>query len=250
LERLLFNVLIRNKNFRRLILITHALAEKYQIRYKSLLGSGRITVLPDAADQVTEHAPLPSWPGRANALQVGYVGHLYHGKGMEIIALLAPKMPEVDFHVIGGLERDIIEWKKRISCNNLIFHGFIPPRQVSQYINALDICLLPNQKNVTSYSDTESKTTRNIGEFTSPLKLFEYMAHRKPIIASDLPVLREILDENCSILVPPSDIDAWVSAINSMRDMKWRTKIRDAAYEKFLCNYTWRTRAREALKGL
>ena len=41
----------------------------------------------------------------------------------------------------------------------------------------------------------------NISDFTSPLKLFEYMSHKKPIIASDLPVIREVLDEKNSILV-------------------------------------------------
>ena len=38
-----------------------------------------------------------------------------------------------------------------------------------------------------------SKNNLNISTFTSPLKLFEYMAHKKSIIASDLPVIREIL---------------------------------------------------------
>ena len=42
----------------------------------------------------------------------------------------------------------------------------------------------------------------NISDFTSPLKLFEYMSHRKPIIASDLPVIREVLNKKNSILLP------------------------------------------------
>jgi len=88
------------------------------------------------------------------------------------------------------------------------------------YINALDICLLPNQKIVVSIvgeADDKYTQERNYGDVTSPLKMFQYMAHKKPIIASDLPVLREVLNNNNAILIPPDDIDAWVKAIYKLK---------------------------------
>ena len=66
---------------------------------------------------------------------------------------------------------------------------------MSEYINSLDICLLPNQINLFL------KGVGNISSYTSPIKLFDYMSHKKAIIASDISVLREVLNEKNSILV-------------------------------------------------
>jgi glycosyltransferase involved in cell wall biosynthesis len=67
--------------------------------------------------------------------------------------------------------------------------------------------LLPNQKIVLAHGSDLSNISLNISDFTLPLKLFEYMSHKKPIIASDLPVIREVLNEKNSILVKCDDID-------------------------------------------
>ncbi|MCK7516000.1 MAG: glycosyltransferase [Desulfobacterales bacterium] len=174
--------------------------------------------------------------GRENALKVGYVGHLYKGKGMEIIEKIAPKLPDIDFHIIGGLEEDINYWKARNNYPNLIFHGFIEQGQVSKYINSLDICLLPNQKKVLVGNNI------NIGDYTSPLKMFDYMAHKKAIIASDLPVLREVLNEENAVLIAPDNVEGWIQAIEKLKDEKLREKLANKAYNDFIEKYTWEKR--------
>jgi len=77
-------------------------------------------------------------------------GHLYKGRGIEIILILAQKMPEIDFHIIGGRLKDISKYEiKAARFSNVFFHGFIEPNKVYKYRNSCDILLAPYQNRVT-----------------------------------------------------------------------------------------------------
>jgi glycosyltransferase involved in cell wall biosynthesis len=84
----------------------------------------------------------------------------------------------------------------------------------------------------------------------SPLKIFEYMSLKKPIIASDLPAIREVLDETCAVLVPPSDIKKWQEAILSMKNSSYASRLGSEAFKRFVDNYTWEKRANRVLSGI
>jgi len=172
-----------------------------------------------------------------NRLQVGYVGSFFKGNGYEILPELAKLMLEVDFHIIGGKEplltKLINQYK---SLNNIKFHGHIPHGQLIDLYYQMDIMLAPYQKNLPHL------------QWVSPMKLFEYMSFSKPIIASDFPVLREVLDENNSILVKADNIDAWKKAVNKLKDKELRKNLGKNAYDTFLKNYTWKKRAEEVIK--
>ena len=56
----------------------------------------------------------------------GYVGHLYEGRGIEVIIELAQRLPDVGFFVVGGTETDIRKYKRLYDLNNLAFLGFMP----------------------------------------------------------------------------------------------------------------------------
>ena len=79
----------------------------------------------------------------------------------------------------------------------------------------------------------------------SPLKVFSYMAAGKPILCSDLPVLREVIEDGRNgILVPPDDPDAWAIALQRLLgDPALREKLGSTARADFLAHHTWSQRA-------
>ncbi len=116
---------------------------------------------------------------------VMYSGGFAHGKGVEnAIRAAAHFKDNVHFYLLGGTPKTIAEVKKMTHAEqmaNVHFAGFIMPREIASYQAAADVLILPNTYN---YS---------LREYTSPLKLFEYMAAGRPVVASDLPVFREVL---------------------------------------------------------
>ncbi len=245
---IVFEWLIKSKYLKKMVVISQALKNIYLD--KGYLNDSKIQVAHDGADIVEDFNYKIDLLGFKDNLKVGYVGHLYKGKGMEIIASMADKLDDdVEIHIIGGLEKDIKFWKNKIIRKNIYFYGFVPHKIVSNYINALDICLLPNQKIILAHGSDPSNISLNISSYTSPLKLFEYMSHKKPIIASDLPVIREILNEKNSILVKHDDIDLWVSSIKKLKNFKYRETISNKSFSDFT-KYSWKNRALRLIENI
>lgn len=244
-----FARLQKKKNFKRLVVISEALKKEYLLHYPDL-NTEQVVVAHDGADPVENDRRHTQRLGSSKNLKVGYIGHLYEGKGVEVIAAIASEMPDIEFHIVGGLEDDIRKWKQRIDASNVTFHGFILQENLPGYLKALDVCLLPNQYKVFGHGADRSNNIKNISLFTSPLKMFEYMAYGKPIIASDLPVLREVLNEDIAKLVKPDDYSGWIAAINLLRDKVLREDMGAKAQELFLKEYTWKKRATSVLDGL
>lgn len=84
------------------------------------------------------------------------------------------------------------------------------------------------------------------------MKLFEYMSHGRAIVASDLPVLREVLEDGVNCLLRPSDRpQAWADAVTDLvADRALRSRLGDEARRQFLELYTWRRRADLVLADL
>jgi glycosyltransferase involved in cell wall biosynthesis len=245
---LFFKKIIKSKNFKKLVVISQVLKNLYLD--KRYLSDSKIQVAHDGADMVENFKTKINLLGSKSNLKVGYVGHLYTGKGMEVISSLAKKLDDdIEIHVIGGLDKDIKLWKSKILNKNIYFYGYIPHKQVGDYINALDICLLPNQKTILAHGSNSSNISLNISTFTSPLKLFEYMSHKKPIIASDFPVIREVLNEKNSILVQYNDIDLWLSSIKKLKNQKIRDDISSQILSDFI-KFTWKNRALQLLDDI
>ncbi len=246
LQKFLESQIFRHKNFKRLIVISDALRREY-LRLYPHLNSRLILVAHDAADPI-EASPNQelnqTWPGRPNALQVGYIGHLYPGKGMEVISRLATNIPSMDFHVVGGTENDLSLWKKTTNTPNLHFHGFVPHGSLPPYYQQFDVMIAPYQRRVAAAGNRG-----NIAEWMSPLKLFEYMSAHKAIVCSDMPVLREILQDRVTALfVKPDNMEAWKHALISIRDeTKLKETLASKAYDVFLNAHTWSKRAAAVL---
>ena len=241
---LIFKKLIKNKNFKKLIVISAALKNLYLRNQHTIKYN--IQVAHDGADKVSDFNSKIELMGLSSDLKVGYVGHLYKGRGIEKIIEFAQKIKDISFHIVGGLKDDILYWKnyaKNLNLNNIYFYGFVPPKETGKYRNSFDVVLAPYAKKVTV--EGSGDTSR----FMSPIKIFEYMSHKKPIIASDLPVIREVLNEKNSILLEYDDINSWVSSINKLRNIKNRETIANQALRDF-SSYTWEKRAKLVLSKI
>ena len=121
-----------------------------------------------------------------------YTGSLMPGKGVDILLKAANIIPNINFIIVGGQKNEIHKLKKLVENNNIIFKGYAPFDKIPLYQAAADILALPNCKG--SFID----------DVTSPIKLFEYLASQRPIVASDMPSLLEILKNDYNALISPA----------------------------------------------
>lgn len=238
LEGAMYSRLIRHPKLQKLVVISDALKQIY-LRHGGLSESS-LLVCHDAAPPSPGPEKAAKWLGRPNTLQVGYVGSLYKGRGIGLIRRLAEARQDVDFHLVGpgGKERRELD-----GMSNLHLYGYVPHSEVHKFRNSCDVLLSPHQRKVTVHGGGG-----DISAYTSPLKLFEYMSSGKPIIASALPVLKEVLNESNSILVEPEDEAGWLSALSRLEDEEVRNRIGQKGLADFLENYTWSRRAQMVLE--
>lgn len=227
------------KPFLKTVVISQALKNFYVKEYG--LQEDRVLVAPDAADAISSSQTTPI-PKDHSSIDIGYSGHLYQGRGIDLIGKAAIALPHYNFHIVGGQAEDVEYWKGEFSsCGNLTFYGHVFPSKVPAYLMSFDILLAPYQYKV-SISGKGGDTSR----WMSPLKIFEYMSSGKPIICSDIPVLREVLSHgnNC-LLCQPDSIEEWIAAIEKLaNDRALAKKIGDNALGNFIKNYTWESRAK------
>lgn len=233
--RIMFRIFVRSPGMLAFVTITHALKERYLADFGDWLAP-RIEVLPDAADPVAEAVP-----GDGGQATVGYVGGFLPGKGVDLVLQIAERLPAVRFDVVGGSTADLDV--ARVPPN-VTLPGRLPHAEAMARLAGYDVVLLPNQESV-----MVSNGTADIGPWTSPLKMFEYMAAGKAIVASRLPVLQEVLVEgrNC-LLAEPTSVEEWSARITQLlADRALAQRLGHTAREEFLASYTWSSRARRIL---
>ncbi len=241
----MFRFLLLTGRLKHIVVISEALKDQYLSTYDSLEES-KVTVAHDAA---SDPGDVESFSfADSERLQVGYIGHLYEGKGMSVIAKLVEECSWADFHVVGGTPTDIQQWEESLRENdNVVFHGFVPPAEVVRYQQSMDVMLAPYQRHVSGGGDVT-----NLSRWMSPLKIFEYMAAGKPIICSDLPVLREVLtDRNTALLCNPDNHSEWVKALSILSEnSEMAERIGRNARAKFLQEHTYSQRSCTIVNGL
>ena len=137
-------------------------------------------------------------------LVAAYVGTFAAGRGLETILEMAERLPDIDFVAVGG------EAPSHTMPSNVEVRPWMPHDEVPELLAAADILLMPSTKNLMM-----SDGTGGIGEYCSPLKMFEYLATGRSIIASDLPSIAEVLvDGFNALLVDESAVDDWCVALN------------------------------------
>ncbi|MFN8529171.1 MAG: glycosyltransferase [Anaerolineae bacterium] len=214
----------------------------------------RLWVAPDGV-QAGRFANLPdrqsareslNWP--PDAFIVGYVGRLHTmnmDKGVSAVLEAVLQVPGASLALVGGPEESANalreEWLRRGgAAEQFLMAGQVPPAQVPVYLRAFDVCtmMLP--------------FTPHFAYYASPLKLFEYMAAGRAIVASDFPAYREIVtDGESALLVAPGDPAVLAEAIRRLQaDPGLRRRLGINAQREAMTRYTWSARAQLIMKYL
>jgi glycosyltransferase involved in cell wall biosynthesis len=222
------------------VTITTGLARELERRFGT---RARVAVVPDGTAGTASGAQAPErTPPRA--FTIGYAGHLYPWKGADLVIEAVMALPDARGVIVGGHESepDLARLKQlalELDCaSRVTFTGPVPPPEVAARLREADVLILPNRRSAIST------------EFTSPLKLFEYMASGRPVVASDLPAFREILrDGENALLVEAGNPQALVAGITRIKnDPALGARLARQAAED-VRDYTWARRA-ERLEGL
>lgn len=227
-----------------LIVISSKLAELYQSKG---IPAEKTLVAPDGVDlsffsanlqkdKIKKELKIPP-----DKKIVCYTGHLYRWKGVPVLAqAMKGLVDECLLYVVGGTPRDIIKFQEFISSNqipNVVVIGYIQPTQIPKYLAAADILVLPN---------TSEEAISRL--YTSPLKLFEYMAAGRPIVSSDLPSIREVLNEENAVLVKPDSPEAIAEGIKKLLESEdLGNRLSQNAFNEAQL-YTWEKRAERILE--
>jgi len=149
----------------------------------------------DLPERASARAELDLDPDRPVAV---YTGGLLAWKGVDVLIDAARDLPGVQVLIAGGMPADVKRARAQAAdLDNVRIDGFQPPARVPLYLAAADVGVLPNR----SKPEISAK-------YTSPLKAFEYMAAGLPIVASDLPSLREVLGDQPGVMFIGAD-DPW-----------------------------------------
>jgi glycosyltransferase involved in cell wall biosynthesis len=176
----------------------------------------------------------------------GYFGHVYKGRGINVIAQMAEKRPDVLFLIVGGNQNDIRQRKNILKANNIVFIGHISHPEARMLMQQVDVLLMPYQRKVTI-----GVARHDTAKWMSPMKMFEYMASGVPLIASDLPVLREVLEDGKNaLLVPPDQAESWTHALDTLlEDRNLAASISRRAQADVLKKHTWNRRALQIIQA-
>lgn len=174
------------------------------------------------------------------ATVVGYSGRINAAKGLDTVLRAAEllRTSPVHFLLVGKVYGDVDAAAAR-SAGNVTLTGFVPPVDVPSYLAAADILVMP------------SSAKLPYARFTSPLKLFEYFAAERPVICSDLPVLREIVQhERNALLFTADDARSLAASVERLRtDQSLRDTLAQQG-RRDVMRFTWESRAEEILETI
>lgn len=221
---------------RRVVTISQGLKDFYVVKG---IAAEKIVVAHDGVDLKQFAHPVPKdgsrirlgLPGGAKVAM--YIGRLDGWKGVETL-LEASKLldDEVVVAIVGGEPTQIEQLS--LAYPGVRFLGARPYRELADSMAAADVLVLPN----TGKDEISVK-------FTSPLKLFAYMASGVPIVASDLPSIREVLDEEAAVFFRSDDAEDLAQSIRqALRSDRPRAERALALVD----SYTWKRRAEHILK--
>jgi glycosyltransferase involved in cell wall biosynthesis len=244
-QRLMLSWIARHPRGR-LVVISEPLQSVYRQEY----GLDAV-VAPDGVDLARfEPALTPEAARQALGLEPGpwivYVGGLYEGRGLEPLFQAAAGLPARLLIVGGRNEAEVARWRDRASALGAAtarFEGYQPPGRVPLYLFAGDILAMPYGARTLTPSGEDTTA------WMSPLKLYEYLAAGRPIVATDLPALRATLvpDTNALLARPDEAASLRAALERILVDPALAGRLAVAARQT-AAGHTWQARAQKILE--
>ena len=178
----------------------------------------KIKVLPSGSSIRINQLPKFCFNKR---LKIGYFGSISTSKGINTLIKLSKIDPANDYYIYGGNKWEINKIKKRNINKNLFLNESIPYAGLFKVMLKMDILTIPYTKIIKSGGEVDE-----ISKYTSPLKLFDYLAVGKIIISSDLKVLREVISpRNAYFVKSYENIFEWKKNIKIAKNNKRKNLI-------------------------
>lgn len=170
-----------------------------------------------------------------------YTGHLFDWKGVDTLFDAHQFLGEGEtIYFVGGTDEDIKKFKdksQKIKDKNIIIIGRRPFAEIPLWQRAADVLILPN----TAKFETSKYET-------SPVKLFEYMASGRAMVASDLPSIRNIVDEQMVFFAKPDDPRSFADVIHKVLQNSKEAEGRACFAQKEVEKYSWENRTEAIIK--
>ncbi len=211
---------------RALIAVTHGAAEDLKKRYRL---ERDIHVLADA---VSWPAQVPEKPWHEAGRHIVYAGSFFPWKGVQDLVAAAQWLPGCRLTLVGGSSERIGEFRAQVPAAGaeVEFTGHVSHAQALAALGGACIAVLPNRAEPNSL-------------WSSPLKLFEYMAAGCAVVATDLPSVREVLAGDEALWVPPGNPRALADGIRLLADDPERARRLGERLRERARGYTWEARA-------
>ncbi len=160
------------------------------------------------------------------AITLGFWGWIWrHNVDVDLLAQLARAKSQWQLHLLGPVEASIA---RELNFPNVHLHGQVARAHVPAYAENFDVCLLPSPNDA-------------FNQARDPLKVYEYLACGKPVVATDQPQLADMPGVYCS-----RDADEFIANIERAA----RVKMDYAQVNEFLARQTWTTRVDELLRAV
>lgn len=229
---------LQSKSMKKLVVISEGLKQYMLDKYE--IEADRILVLHDAVNLEDYDSIDTSLELTSGQLKLAYMGSLFPGKGIETIVRLAAVDTKNRYDIFGA-RGPVDKWKTLAEelGSSVHFMGQIENAKVPETLVKYDILLMPYSNKVEVYGE-------DLTNCMSPLKMFEYMASGRIIMSSDLPVIREVLeDRKDAYLIEPDNVDAWYETIKEIESNRKEAVLIAQNGKEKVNRYTWTARARK-----
>jgi glycosyltransferase involved in cell wall biosynthesis len=241
----------RSSTRKRMLVTTRPLRDAIETVAGLEFPQDAVQIAPNGVD-LNQYESMPNSAearrqlGLEDKQTVGFTGHIYPGRGAELLFELAKRMLDINFLWVGGKPEDVDYWREKLAdagASNVTMTGFVKNSKLPLYQSAADVLLMPYSRSISASSG------QDIAEVINPMKMFDYMAAGRAIISADLPVIHEVLSNENAVFCEPDKVDAWEHTLRELLTNEPRRLALGAQARADVAGYTWVARAKRALEG-